>query len=59
MMSVFAADEEHQARLAEQLMQDRERQRQHEKSREMELDWERKHKREMQEDQIGRNHPTH
>ena len=51
-MSVFAADEEHQARLAEQLMQDRERQRQHEKSREMELDWERKHKREMQEDQI-------
>ena len=52
MMSVFAADEEHQARLAEQLMQDRERQRQHEKSREMELDWERKHKREMQEDQI-------
>ena len=52
MMSVFAADEEHQARLAEQLMQDRERQRHHEKSREMELDWERKHKREMQEDQI-------
>ena len=51
-MSVFAADEEHQARLAEQLMQDRERQRHHEKSREMELDWERKHKREMQEDQI-------
>ena len=51
-MSVFAADEEHQARLAEQLMQDRERQRQQEKSREMELDWERKHKREMQEDQI-------
>ena len=51
-MSVFAADEEHQARLAEQLMQDRERQRQHEKSREMELDWERKHQREMQEDQM-------